>query len=236
MKAYYKHNLKSTYLILEGKQGSEEDYQIHMLKENKIAGVLDTDIRYVDEDSHYYYDISGKVSLKALHEKAKLTYEEIKQLVETLLQTIKTVHKYMLEANKLLLNPEYIFYEKGTFFFCYYPPCTDDAAKAFHELTEYFVREVDYQDERGVQLAYTIHKATMTDNYSLEKIMAEFKTEKEESEERILYREKIQESETEDNIIAEKKDFWAPVKSLIGRAKKERWDDWDDIYIEEEEL
>ena len=97
MKAYYKNDLSHAYLILEGMQEGEEDYQIHMLKENKIAGVLKTDIRYVDEQGHYYYDISGKVSLKAIHEKAKLTYGEMRRLVEALLSAIRAVHKYMLE-------------------------------------------------------------------------------------------------------------------------------------------
>ena len=80
MKACYKNDLKKAYLILEGVESEAEDYQIYMLKENTIPGLLKTDIRYVDNISQYYYDISGKVSLKAIHEKANLSYEEMKIL------------------------------------------------------------------------------------------------------------------------------------------------------------
>lgn len=234
MKAYYKNDLSHAYLILEGMQEGEEDYQIHMLKENKIAGVLKTDIRYVDEQGHYYYDISGKVSLKAIHEKAKLTYGEMRRLVEALLSAIRAVHKYMLEGSCLLLEPEYIFCEKEEVFFCYYPPCKGNLGESFHRLTEYFVKEVDYQDEEGVRLAYTLHKATMCENYSIEKIMEEFTREKEEKE--VSYGERTEEVAIETIMIAEKKDFWNPVRNLIERTKKERWGSWDNIYIEEEKL
>ena len=108
MKACYKNDLKKAYLILEGVESEAEDYQIYMLKENTIPGLLKTDIRYVDNISQYYYDISGKVSLKAIHEKANLSYEEMKNLVYALLRTIKTIRKFMLEANCILLDPEYI--------------------------------------------------------------------------------------------------------------------------------
>lgn len=94
MKACYKNDLKKAYLILEGVESEAEDYQIYMLKENTIPGLLKTDIRYVDNISQYYYDISGKVSLKAIHEKANLSYEEMKNLVYALLRTIKTIRKF----------------------------------------------------------------------------------------------------------------------------------------------
>ena len=51
MKACYKNDLKKAYLILEGVESEAEDYQIYMLKENTIPGLLKTDIRYVDNIS-----------------------------------------------------------------------------------------------------------------------------------------------------------------------------------------
>ena len=61
-------------MILEGKEGEKEDYQVIMLKENDIPGILKLDVRYLDNISHYYYDISGKTSFKTLHEKINLNF------------------------------------------------------------------------------------------------------------------------------------------------------------------
>ena len=52
-----------------------------------------------------------------------------------------------------------------------------DIKEEFHKLTEFFVREVDYKNKEGVHLAYTLHKATMEEHYSIEKIMEELEHE-----------------------------------------------------------
>lgn len=239
MKACYKNDLKRAYLILEGVENTEEDYQIYMLKENAIPGLLKTDLRYVDNISQYYYDISGKVSLKAVHEKAKLSYEEMKRLVSSLLAAIKTLRKFMLEGNCLLLDPEYIFCEKDQFFFCYYPHCESELKTEFHKLTEYFVSEVDYKDKDGVHFAYSMHKATMEENYSIERIMNELMKEREEEtqEKQVIRYDEIMENQIlEDKMIAEKREMWSPVRRIRDRKKRGKWGNWDGVHIEEDDL
>lgn len=218
METYYKKDLKCSYLILEGNDKDQEDYQIAMLKENKIPGILETHVRYMDDQSHYYYDISGKTSLASLCEKSHLGVEDMKKLVYGLMDTIEVLQKYMLDGNCLLLEPEYIFYEGEKVFFCYYPPYGKEAKEEFHELTEFFVREVNYKDEEGVRFAYTLHKATMEENYSIARIMEEvFSTEEEETEESevVDYTRQMETQSFEDILVAEKIDFWEPVKRLL---------------------
>lgn len=234
MKAYYKNNLKQAELILTGEEDEEEDFQAMMLQENEIPGLLKTKVRYMDNISHYYYDISGKVSLKMRHEKEKLKQGDIKRLIQQLLSTIKGIQKYMLEGRGILLDPQYIYCEKQQYLFCYYPPNKVEMKKEFHKLTEFFVKEVDYRDKDGVYLAYTLHKATMEEHYSIERIMEEIVSEKEEP---ILdYQEKMEEKIDDNMAIAEEPDFWEPVKSLLDRKKREKWGYWDEIHIEEDDL
>lgn len=228
MKTYYKNDLKKAYLILEGVEGEQEDYQIAMLRENDIDGILKTDVRYMDNQSQYHYDISGKTSFKTLHEKINLSYEAMKRLVGNLLQTIQILQKYMLDANCILLEPEFIFCDQEKFYFCYYPPCQANAKEAFHRLTEFFVREVNYKDEEGVHFAYTMHKMTMEENYSIEEIMQtlipqEQKEEEEEIEVTVMnYTERMENSTLEESFIEEKNDLWEPVRRLLERAKRRR--------------
>lgn len=224
MKTYYKNDLKKAYLVLEGAEGEQEDYQIVMLRENDIEGILKTDVRYVDNQSHYQYDISGKTSFKTFHERINLSYDVMKNLVASLLQTIQTIRKYMLDANCILLEPEFIFCDQEKFYFCYYPPCQTDAKAAFHQLTEFFVREVNYKDEEGVHFAYTIHKMTMEENYSIEEIMQKLvPQEQEEIEVTVMdYTERMENATLEDAMVEEKNDLWEPVRRLLERAKRRR--------------
>ena len=234
MKVHYRNDLKRAHLIIEGEESEEEDFQSIMLEENEIPGLLNTKVRYRNNRSHYYYDISGKVSLKAKHEKEKLREEDMKQLIEQLLSTIKGIQKYMLEGSGILLAPEYIYCERQKYLFCYYPPNKMEMKDEFHKLTEFFVKEVDYRDKEGVYLAYTLHKATMEEHYSIERIMEEMVKEKEEPI--VSYQERIEKQEENQIAIAEKSEFWEPVKNLLERKKREKWGYWDEIHIEEDDL
>ena len=234
MNVYYKNNLKTAYLVIEGDEQEYEDYQITMLQENKIPGFLPTYVRYIDNQSNYFYNISGMMSLKDKFEKEKLKHTHMRSLIHELLTVMQEAKKYMLDGEKILLDPEYIFCEKERYFFVYYPACDNDVRKEFHRLTEFFVREVDYKDKEGVHLAYTLHKATMEAHYSIEKIMEE--VEQDEETPQVHYVERMEKMAEEIPMVSEKTDFWEPIKKLLDRKKKEKWGYWDEIFIEEEDL
>ena len=220
MKTDYKNDLNRAYLIVEGTEGVPEDYQVAMLRENEIGGLLKTEVRYVDGVGHYYYDISGKTSLQQTYEREKLGYENIKRLIETLSQTIQNLSRYMLKGDCLLLDPEHIFCEKEQFLFCYFPQNEKELKTAFHELTEYFVREVDYRDEKGIHLAYVMHKATMEENYSIRQIMEDFLEERrekreEERTEEVSFKQYLPAPAVEEAKVEEKKNLWEPVKKFF---------------------
>lgn len=228
MKTYYKNDLHKTYLILEGNESDTEDYQIAMLRENHIPGILKTDMRYMDNQSHYYYDISGKTSFKNQYEKSHLRSEDIKRLLAGLLDAIRSLQKYMLDGNCILLDPDYIFCNDKELFFCYYPSVQCDAKEEFHKLTEFFVREINYKDEEGVRFAYTLHKATMEDNYSLEQIMERLFDEKSEDVPQTNYVEMMDHSPMEDEKVAEQNNLWEPVRKLLEKTKRSLWGEEDD--------
>jgi len=223
--AYFKNDLKQAQLVLEG-EDLKEDFEVFMLQENEIPGLLKTTIKHIDGKSHYQYDISGKTSLQIRYEKMKLSGDDIRALVNSLIQLLKEISKYMLDAKGILLSPEYIFCEGDRFFFCYYPPCHLDLKEEFHRLTEFLVREVDYRDKEGIHLAYTLHKSSMDENYSIERIMD--KMLEEETDSPACYETVMEEKGEDNNRIAEKKELWEPVKKLLERRKKEKWGEWNE--------
>ncbi len=218
MKTYYKNNLKQAQLILESETSFVEEYQLFMLRENDIPGILKMNFRYVDDKMQYYYDISGKTSFQMIHEKKSLCLEDVRCLTEAILQVVKELQKYMLSSERLLLDPEYIFFEKGKYYFCFYPPDDEDLRDKFHRLTEFLVREVDYKDEEGVRLAYTLHKATMEEHFTIEGILEDF--EKVEEEQTLDYTERMEQADLEKMMIAEKVELWEPIRKLLEKRKK----------------
>lgn len=246
--AGYKRNLDHTYLIIEEEERYEEDYQMRMIKENDIEGLLPVRGRGVDGRSQYSYDISGKVSARAMYEKAKLHKEDMLNLIHDLTQTVKAVRNYMLDINCILLDTDYIFYEDGKFYYCYYPMSQGSLCDEFHKLSEYFVSQVDYEEKEGVYMAYELHKATMDENYSLEKVIGRIEEETapkeeqpEEENEDIIIEEKkysdwMEEREMGVGIIREAKGMFSPVKNIIKRKRKAKWGEWDELLLDEDDL
>ena len=239
----------------------KEDYQMKMLKANSPEGFLKVAGRGVNGSSYYDYDVSGKVSMQAMYARAKLTAEDIRRFMLRLGNVIKEAEKYLLDIHCILLDPEYIFYEEEEFFFCYYPPAKQDIWEQFHVLTEYMVKVADYEEEECVRLVFLLHKGTMEDNYSLEKLIDVCMEQEEKVAEPVKevqketmidellkeHREKtsyydtrehdwITEQEMGSSIMRETDNLWVPVKRFLNKHKKAKWGDWDGLHIEEEEL
>lgn len=248
-------------ITIEEKEIYQEDYQIRMLQENKIDGLLPVRGRGVDEKSYFDYEVSGKVSVKSIYEKSNINNIEIKKFLIALLNTINDVERYLLNIHCLLLKPEYIFCDDGNYYFCYYPPGGSNLWEEFHIFTEYLVKKADYKDQECVRIVFLLHKKTMEENYSLEKLITECVGEIDErlSDDRNVeifeqqtqdedhieeqtgrydYGEHdwITEQEMGSSILRETDNMWTPVKRFLTRHKKPKWGDWDGLYIEEEEL
>ncbi|MEG2305468.1 MAG: DUF6382 domain-containing protein [Lachnospiraceae bacterium] len=241
MEIGYKREIDATALIIEIPVIYEEDYQIQMLDRNSLEGVLKVRGQGVDNCSRFCYDVSGKVSMKTLFDNKKIKKKDIQEFMEQMLQLVKILRLYMLDTDHIFLSPEYIFYETGRYYFCYCPLQDDNLRSQFHKLTEYFVSKVDYDEKDAIYIAYTLHKATMEENYSIEKIILSLseKTDLEEenwiqkkSKNREEHREKadeidyVEELNYQEEWECVKEDDWITSQEMgtsILREKKESW-------------
>lgn len=244
MKTEVKRNLDKTYLLIEEAGIYEEDYQMHMLRENKIPGLLEVRGRGAGENSQYYYDISCKVSMKTKYEKIPIGYEELKAFLYQLLTVMKEMKKYFLSENKVILNPEFIYYEKGVFFFCFLPRYAKETTNEFRHLAEYFVSRAEYQEKECVFLAYELHKISMQENYSMKQIQMLMETDWKEQMEQLKSQQKgyvteeviLDETgwEAGENIVLREKDGWfvewkKHTKKIF--SKKKKWGEWDELEM-----
>ena len=118
-----------------------------------------------------------------------------------------------------MLEPELIFGDKEHFYFCYCPSCMQNVKEAFHNLTEFFIQKVNYKDEEGVHFAYTLHKATMEENYSIAEILNRFNTSP------LEYSKELEVADME--TISESSTFFQKAKSFFNKVKL--------LYLEDED-
>lgn len=218
---------------------------------NEIEGLLPVKGRGMDGRSFYDYDVSGKISMKAMYERGKINGKDVKMFLKQFRMVFDEVKKYLLNIHCILLDPEYIFYEDDRFYFSYYPLAERDVWEEFHKLTEYLVKQADYEDQECVRIVFCLHKETMKENYSLEKMiekciheeMDEQKLPEKMADESIqdvrydtLNHDWITEQELGSRIMEETENMWMPVKRFLRKHKKPKWGEWDGLHIEEEEL
>lgn len=233
----------------------KEDYQIRMLKANNLNGILKMGGRGVNEKSYYDYDVSGKISMQAMFERSKINVKDIKMFLRDFRSVVKEAETFLLNIHCILLKPEYIFYEDGRYFFCYYPLAKQELWEEFHILTEYFVKQADYQDQECIRMVFLLHKKTMDENYSFEKLAAEClqnlqkdehitencenrvsDKDGEELEDDLRGRDWITEQEIGSGMMRESDTVWTPVKRILNKRRKSKWGDWDGLHIEEEDF
>ena len=115
---------------------------------------------------------------------------------------------------------------------------------SYHELTEYFVRKVDYQDLESIQLACMLHKETLKETYDLESILQQYEEEAKNREEKFKeekIREENQNIEVQENsyynkarenyaVMEEKR--YGPIKKFAKRFKSGKWGEWEDLITE----
>ena len=230
MNMEYEKELNKVCLHINIPKFYEEDYQMSMLRENEIAGLLAISGCGIEGESRYTYGITGLVSMEALFENKAIGEKDIREFVTCLLNTIRELRKFMLNPGGLLLEPQYIFIRKQEYFFCYLPDNSSELCKSFHQITEYFVKKLDYKDEKGITLAYELHKSTLQDNYDLEMIMEEYQKEKEAEEEELedtfvftLNDEESVYTPVKDvTMVKEPGGVWGAWKKAVHRIKREK--------------
>ena len=109
MREEYERDLHHAWMILETDELYKEDYQMRMLMENAIPGLLSVRGQGKDDKSQYRYEISGKISVKAKGEKEHWKFADLEKFMRQFIQVLYAVKNYLLDVNCLSLDPGHIY-------------------------------------------------------------------------------------------------------------------------------
>lgn len=117
------------------------NYQLQMLTNNSISGVLSLSRRQNNEDVALMYNITGMQTLKDYMAKKnnKLTKSEFIKLISSMMNVFDDIYPYQLPSGGVLINPEYIYIKENEFIpsYVYIPVYNND--KPIDELKEFFM-------------------------------------------------------------------------------------------------
>ena len=264
MKITYENEWERTAVHVDLEIPYEEDYQIRMLSHNRISSLLKVVGNGREGQSRYTFYPGDSLSMEKQYSRKDMKKEDIEQFTVQFMAMADAVKEHLLDPDHILLTPELIFMKDGTYRFCYLPVRFPERKKSlsisFHEITEYFVKKLDYQDTEGILLVYRLHKETLKENYDLKKIMEEYYREEQDKESHQRKPENADPAEnyeekgglpdhavfcTDDEegeeyyqrkhepaVIKEDRVRCGPLGKAVQRIKNGRWGRWEDLITE----
>lgn len=92
-----------------GKMSSDAVYEMRMLEHNRLETLIPVRVRSINNHSVYYYDITSKQQFARMYEYRKMTRKNVESLIMSLDRMVNEINEYMLELDKVALQPECIY-------------------------------------------------------------------------------------------------------------------------------
>lgn len=172
MEARYRRELNAGYLILDAPE-NPDDYEIRILTENRIPGILPMAVNRIDDRIEYDYEVSGYRPLKKALEKCQLDSAEIQSLLRGIGRAVDSLEEYLLPVEEVLLEPEFLYVTQdlSRVSFCCCPGYKADFYEGLRDLTRYFLNKVDHTEEQSVEIAYELFRVSSQDVFTFEELL-----------------------------------------------------------------
>ena len=139
-----------------------------MLELQALPGVLPMQLRHLDNQDLFYYNITGKQSMHNIYTKTTLSYDKLKKLIIQLLDIMALAYEYLLPEDDFILRPEHIYMDVVTNVpsLCFLSGYHQDSKKQISNLLEYLMNKVDYNDKEAVLLVYRLYAISKEEGYT----------------------------------------------------------------------
>jgi len=167
-----KKEFDHSYLLFPMIESGREEYSYQMLIQNNIPGLVNCQIRYIEDNPYYSYEISMKRSLFQEYSDKKMKFNDLKELFLNISTILNTVSEFLLEKEGFLLEPEYIFTDwENNELECVYLPVInyiEGTDNRYRKLADFLLDRTDHKDEHAVNVAYQFYKMSKEEFFSFE--------------------------------------------------------------------
>lgn len=158
-------------------QKQEDDtFILKMLTRNKLDSLLKMEVKMIDNQKYYYYDITSKQPLSEVIKTSPVSFKWLKKIYQKIFQLPEILKEYLITEEGVFIEPDFIYVDQtmDMIEFCYYPVEKHSLQKQVAELTEYLINKVDYNDEKAVLTIYAIYQVSHDNHCTLKKLKEVF--------------------------------------------------------------
>ncbi len=164
----YETKASISYAVIKMPSESEVlGYQVEMIRENKLPGIVPLDIRQKNNTFQLYYNITSMLSLNQYLTRTKLKKHQFINMLTAITKTLIMCKDYFLSPNQFIMETEYIYINPATqvVFLMYMPTAmSTDMVLDFKELV------IDLITRKA-------NLASSSDHYYLQKLLEALKIE-----------------------------------------------------------
>lgn len=173
MEVTYRKNLSRSYMCVEEHEQPLEMYELQMLENRSIPGLLQLQTVISEGKRRYMYDISGKQQIGDYFAGKKIGYETLQQFLFSVHKVCAGLSEYLLREEGLCLELEFIYVnlEDGSLQFTYLPFYDKNLQEAFERCLEQLLRKLDHQDKEAVELGYQVYQLCTRGNVNIGKLL-----------------------------------------------------------------
>lgn len=151
-------------MIIEG-NGYESNYEEQMLRENEVNNLLSFYTIKINQQIQFWYDISGKRSLRDCVEQEGITEEMLEQFFRYMKMAYDKINQYLIQQEHIYLSPDAIYLNKKTsqwfIFLCYCPLQSQSVQMGLQQVIEYFLTMMNPQNENLTKTCYELYETSL---------------------------------------------------------------------------
>ena len=116
------------YIVVDMPMGTEViEYCRKVLEKNKIPGLLTPNYQFLNGEIRFKYSINGKRSIRELVQSGGTNEKNEILILKNLTRSLKTLSTYLIDLDKVWLDPQYLFIGDGMQVFMVCVPVEDNS-------------------------------------------------------------------------------------------------------------
>ena len=177
----YKNSAGRNLMVYTFKDHEElEKYQLEMLANNRIKGLLKSEVFRLNGEIHLQYDITSLVPIRKLFERKKFSRKDFHYFIKQIIEVIGIMERYLLDSSGIVFDSTYIFADPQNLEMGYTYLPTKERAQSIDSLKNFLldtiineIRFVDEPSDNFIQRLIEILKDPEFEESSLKKYLSE---------------------------------------------------------------
>lgn len=163
----------NTFHVVKLDAASEGSYEVDMLYNNFVDGIIQPEFRALDGELLLYSKINGMKVLAECVKSCLISVGQAASLIEAVCGVAMEADEYMLDPDNLLISMDDIYYDPDSqsYRFIYMPGSGKDVRGQIKRLVEELIKKIVHRDASLIDFMYGAYDRVVSSTFDIEALM-----------------------------------------------------------------